>query len=869
MKKIVFGMLAHVDAGKTTMSEALLYKTGAIRHPGRVDTRDSFLDNNSMERARGITIFSKQALFSVNNTVFTLMDTPGHVDFSAETERTLSVLDYAVLVISAQNGIQAHTKTLWKLLSRYHIPVFIFVNKMDMPGADRKLILEQLKNGLSGSVIDFSNINSEETALCDEELLEEYIETGSINQSKLPLLIKNRKVFPCFFGSALKLTGIEQFIEGLSEYTLSPDYPDEFGARVYKIGRDEQGNRLTFLKVTGGKLVSKMLLGNSADSEKVNQIRIYSGEKFTSVSEADAGTVCAVTGINNSTPGSGYGFDAGSLLPLLEPILVYKLKLMDGSDPLTLLPKLRQLEEENPELQIVWNEILGEIQLQVMGPVQIEILKNIISTRFGAEVEFGSGNIVYKETIRNKVEGVGHFEPLRHYAEVHLILEPAEPGSGTEITTDCSEDSLDKNWQRLILTHLAEKNHTGVLTNSPLTDIKITLVSGRAHKKHTEGGDFRQATYRAVRNGLMQAESVLLEPFYTYTLTLPQSCIGRAMTDFERMNGSCIIQSTGEPSVLTGRAPVRMLNDYQTEILAYTRGQGKLSCQPDGYGECSDADKIIEKTGYNPEKDTLNSSDSVFCSHGSGFIVPWYEVKKYMHLEPVLTCNNQDKNQGNDENDLVIGKDKCSNHNAETEIDISLGTDEIDAIINRTAYSNSHNNGGKWKHTSGHKVLENDYSGLSKSFYQDKSRKKIDSYLLVDGYNVIFAWEELADMAKTNLDAARGMLLDRLCNYQALKHTNTIVVFDAYRVQGHDTEISDYHNIHVVFTKEAETADQYIEKFAHEHGKKYNITVATSDGLEQIIILGQGCTLISAREFEKEIRMMEEEFREEYLNRTY
>ena len=931
MKKLVLGILAHVDAGKTTLSEALLYKTGTIRKLGRVDNRDSFLDNNTLERSRGITIFSKQALFSTANTEFTLLDTPGHVDFSAEMERTLSVLDYAILVVSASDGIQGHTKTLWRLLSRYHIPTFIFVNKMDMPGVNKALLLEQLKNGLSSSIIDFEYIDSEDTALCDEELLNEYLETGTINTDKLPKLIKERKIFPCFFGSALKFSGIDEFIDAIDRYTLMPDYPDEFGARVFKISRDSQGTRLTFLKVTGGILASKMLLGGTTGSgvnqsqrngssdndsrnisntnsnnlsktmltdiqqEKVNQIRIYSGEKFTTVNEATAGTVCAITGIENSKPGQSYGCDTGSHVPMLEPVLVYKLEITDGTDALTLLPKLRQLEEEEPELHVVWNELLHEIQLQVMGPVQTEILKNIILTRFGVNVEFGSGNIVYKETITTKVEGVGHFEPLRHYAEVHLILEPGEPGSGITLDSNCSEDLLEKNWQRLIMTHLAEKNHTGVLTNSPLTDIKITLVAGRAHKKHTEGGDFRQATYRAVRNGLMQAESTLVEPYYSYTLTLPQSSIGRAMTDIERMNGTCTISEAGETSVLTGKAPVRLLNDYQTEVIAYTKGQGKLTCQPDGYGPCKDAETIIEEIGYDPERDTLNTADSVFCSHGAGFIVPWYEVKDYMHLESVLRETGESRDS--DLEDITTSRSSHRDSKWE-ELDIALGTDEIDAILNKTAYSNSHDNGGKWKRSSGHKILDGDYSNFSRDYSgghtkssgyipnagsgssgnssgkipvsgSRKAPKKHGPYLLVDGYNVIYAWKDLAEMARENLDAARGMLLDRLCNYQALKQCNVIVVFDAYRVKGHDTEISDYNNIHVVFTKEAETADQYIEKFAHEHNKKYDIRVATSDGLEQIIILGQGCTLVSAREFEEEVISLEEQFREEYVNKTY
>lgn len=889
MKKIVLGILAHVDAGKTTLSEALLYQTGAIRKPGRVDNRDSFLDTDILERRRGITIFSKQALFQTANTEFTLLDTPGHVDFSTETERTLRILDYAILVISAADGIREHTKTLWRLLSRCRIPVFLFVNKMDMPGTSRGMLLEQLRNSLSANIIDFSDIDNEDTALCDEELLEEYLETGIINRERLSACIKERRIFPCFFGSALKFKGIDELINGLDSYTIMPDYPSEFGASVYKIARDRQGTRLTFLKVTGGSAVPKMPLG--AD-EKINQIRIYSGDKFISVKEAPSGTVCAVTGIEASKPGLSYGCDNTIHTPMLAPVLMYSLKLPEGTDALAFLPKLRQLEEEEPELNVVWNEALQEIRLQVMGPVQTEILKAIISERYGVDAEFGNGSIIYKETIKNKVEGVGHFEPLKHYAEVHLILEPGEQGSGTEFVCKCSEDLLEKNWQRLIMTHLAEKNHTGVLTGSPLTDIKITLAAGRAHKKHTEGGDFRQATYRAVRQGLMQAESVLLEPYYTYTLSLPQSCIGRAMTDFERMGGTCVISEnqengghTGEGDgfgyggteasvTLTGRVPVRTLGDYHTELTAYTRGQGKLSCVPDGYSPCKDSDRIIAEIGYEPEHDTANPADSVFCSHGSGFLVPWNEVQNYMHLESVLNAADGNRNDSISSESEQTEADMKSRAD---EADFALGTDEIDEIINRTAYANSHDNPGKWKHTKGHRIYENgfanrggtapknDVSNYSRSF----PKKQLAPYLLVDGYNIIFAWRELSELAEINLDAARGRLLDILCNYQAMKQCSLIAVFDAYRIKGHETEISDYHNIHVVFTKEAETADQYIEKFAHEHHEKYDIRVATSDGLEQIIILGQGCTLVSAREFENEIKELEQSFRETYVDRTY
>ena len=891
-KRICLGILAHVDAGKTTLSEALLYKAGAIRKQGRVDSRDSFLDNDSMERARGITIFSKQAVFTVSDSIFTLMDTPGHVDFSAETERTLQILDYAVLVVSAPEGVQPHTKTLWEHLKRHNIPVFIFVNKTDMPGTDKTVILSKLHDVLSENIIDFSVIDCEETALCDEKLLEGYLETGRIERNELSAAIKKRKIFPCFFGSALKLDGIDEFLEALYQFTLMPDYGKEFGARIFKISRDPQGSRLSFLKVTGGCLTLKMPLIND---EKVNQIRIYSGEKFTAVNEAESGTVCAVTGILSSKSGQSLGSDDTKNLSVSEPVLSYRLILADGADPHLLFPKLKRLEEEETGFYSEFNESAQEITVHAMGPVQIEILKNMISERLGSSVDFGGCTVVYKETVANTVEGVGHFEPLKHYAEVHLLIEPSERGSGIELASECSEDVLEKNWQRLIMTHLAEKQHRGVLTNSVLTDVKITLAAGRAHKKHTEGGDFRQAVYRAVRQGLMQAESVLLEPYYSYTLSLPHSCVGRAMTDFERMNGSCRIEEIGENAVLSGEVPVRTLGNYHIEIASYTKGEGRLSCQPCGYYPCRDSEKIIKEINYEPEADVDNTADSVFCAHGSGFIVPWYDVKKHMHIESVLKPLRATRSLGHffngnafEQNDCGAGTDNSGISGGKTyegsdgclndgEIGAScceeeyIGTDEIDEIINRTARSNSRDGEGKWKHKKGHKVIDssyNDLSGFGKSFKPEKKDGTVP-YLLVDGYNVIFAWQELNELANVNLDSARGALLDRLCNYSALKQCEVIAVFDAYRVKGHDTEFSDYNNIHVVFTREAETADQYIEKFAHDNSRKYNIRVATSDGLEQIIILGQGCTLVSAREFEQEVKQLEQEFRENYINKSY
>lgn len=858
MNNLVIGMLAHVDAGKTTLSEALLYSTGTIRKLGRVDMGNAFLDTDTMERKRGITIFSKQAQLKLGNMSVTLLDTPGHVDFSAEMERTLQVLDYAILIVSAADGIQSHTVTLWRLLSRYHIPVFIFVNKTDQPGINKAHIFEQLKLRLSNSIVNFTNPDFEEIALCDEDVLNNYLETGHIDDTCIANLISARKLFPCFFGSALKMTGIDEFIKGIEKYTIFKKYPDKFGAKVFKISRDAQGNRLAFLKITGGSLKVKMPVN---DTEKINQIRIYSGEKFTTSDELSSGCICAVTGLESSMAGDSLGIENNSCIPLLEPVLTYKLLLPDGVDALEMLPKLRMLEEEHPELHVVWNELLKEIQIQIMGAVQIEIVKDIILKRFNIDVSFGHGNIIYKETIKNTVEGVGHFEPLRHYAEVHLIIEPKEPGSGIEYAAECSEDILDKNWQRLILSHLYEKNQTGVLTGSPLTDVKITLVSGRAHQKHTKGGDFRQATYRAVRQGLMQAESVLLEPFYSFTLEIPRNCVGRAMTDLERMKASFSLENLSsegdntEKAIISGSCPAAAIGDYQTQVIAYTKGMGHLSLRMKGYEPCHNADEVIEKFAYNPDADTLNPSGSVFCSHGSGINVTWDDVFNHMHIESVLAQRN--KFSGDNEYDLS-NNTKRSGRTVSDEI---LGTEEVDAILHQTYYANSRKDNTSKKRSHGKKIIQSpDFA------YKGKETTVNDRipYLLVDGYNIIYAWNELKELADINMDAARGRLMDILCNYQAMTKCSPIVVFDAYRVKGHDTEIYDYHNIHVVFTKEAETADQYIEKFAHENGRKYYIRVATSDGLEQIIIRGQGCHLVSAREFEQEVLSLEEQLRVNY-----
>lgn len=844
MGKIVVGILAHVDAGKTTLSEGMLYTAGAIRTMGRVDNRDAFLDTYALERERGITIFSKQAVFSLGTTQVTLLDTPGHVDFSPEMERTLQVLDYAILVISGADGVQGHTRTLWNLLRRYEIPTFVFVNKMDQKGTDAEVLLQELKNVLEEGCVDFSTKRDthfyEEAAVCSEDALEEFLETGRLKKETLQELFLERQLFPCFFGSALRLEGVKEFLEQMQELIKVPEYPDTFAAKVFKIARDEAGNRLTYLKITGGSLKVKAVI----EGQKVNQIRIYSGEKYEAVNEVETGSICAVTGLSDTYPGEGLGAEQGTYLPVLEPVLNYQVIPTEGDDPILLLPKLRELEEEEPQLHIVWEEALQEIHVQLMGEVQLEVLKTLIYERFGVEVEFGQGNILYKETIQNTVEGVGHFEPLRHYAEVHLLLEPGEPGSGVQCMSVCSEDLLDRNWQRLILTHLMETEHRGVLTGAPITDIRITLVSGKAHLKHTEGGDFRQAVYRAVRQGLKQAESVLLEPYYEYRLELPSENVGRAMTDIERMHGTFgLPQTEADRTILTGMAPVSTMRDYQKEVHAYTRGNGTLQCTLKGYAPCHNTEEVLAATGYDSERDTLHPTGSVFCAHGAGFLVPWYEVKEYMHLPSIM----QEKPSDSPE-------EKQTAYRVSKETDAWIDTEEVDRIIAQSVGAN------KKQKTLPKKKVPEYYKSTSKP----KKQEVREEYLLVDGYNVIFAWEDLKDLAQVSIDGARGKLLDVLCDYQGMKKCNLIVVFDAYRVQGHKTEISTYHNIHVVFTKEAETADQYIEKFAHENGKKYNVTVATSDGLEQIIIRGQGCRLLSARELKDEIERTKKTLFEEH-----
>lgn len=877
MKKAVIGILAHVDAGKTTLSEAMLYESGAIRTKGRVDKGDAFLDTETMEKERGITIFSKQAVFTYADTEFILLDTPGHVDFSAEMERTLQILDYAVLVVNGADGVQSHTETLWRLLARYEVPVFLFVNKMDMEGTNSAELLAGLQEKLHESCVSFETDSGEafweSVAMCEEAALEVFLETGRVEKEKICRLIRERKLFPCFFGSALRGDGIEQFLRGLSLYTEQIQYPAQFGARVFKIMRDERGNRLTCMKITGGSLkVRDTLKGrgqaaaamdDGADGavweEKVNQIRIYSGDKYETAAEVPAGSVCAVTGLGSTFPGEGLGREKEVFFTVLEPVLQYRVILPPEEAAAAVLPKLRMLEEEEPKLQIVWEEALQEIRICVMGEVQLEILQRLIRDRFGILVEFGQGHVVYKETIAEPVIGAGHFEPLRHYAEVQLRLEPAEAGSGMQFATACSEDILAGNWQRLILTHLEEKEHKGVLLGAPVTDMKITLLTGRAHKKHTEGGDFRQATYRAVRQGLMEAASVLLEPYYAFMLEVPEKLVGRAMTDIERMSGKMEPpQMEAGRAVLKGFAPVAKIGGYQKELTAYTRGEGRISCTLKGYLPCHNTEEVLKQHVYDAESDLDNPSGSVFCAHGAGFVVPWYEVKAYVHTEiEADDMGGLTKSPAEE-----TGYMRVSQAGSRKGVETVLGTEEIDSILERTYHANRRDKetAGKWGYRK--RPEKEKITAIERSF---RPALKKEAYLLVDGYNVVFAWDELHALAEVNIDGARGRLMDILCDYQAMKGCELIVVFDAYRVKGHATEISDYHNIHVVYTKEAETADQYIEKFAHENGKRYDVTVATSDGLEQIIIRGEGCRLMSARELQEEIQREKRQFQAAYM----
>lgn len=875
-KHICTALLAHVDAGKTTLAEAILYLTGEIRKLGRVDHQDAFLDNFAMERARGITIFSKQAEVMLDDMEMTLIDTPGHVDFSAEMERTLQILDYAVLLISGADGVQSHVETLWRLLKKYEIPTFLFINKMDQQGTDRTSLLLELQKKLDEHCIDFSAAEdplmdgetAEAIALCEESLLEQYLETGEIRKEDAMRMIARRKIFPCYFGSALKLQGVQELLDALREYSVQKEYPEKFAARVYKISRDEQGNRLTHMKIMGGSLKVKAVLrggdGDEAWEEKVNQIRVCSGSSFRAVNEAQAGMVCAVTGLNHTKAGEGLGTECGVHLPVLEPVLSYQIRIPEDCDVHQTYRKFLQLEEEEPELHITWNKELGEIYAQLMGEVQTEVLKNMISERFGIAVEFGAGNIVYKETITEPVIGIGHFEPLRHYAEVHLLMEPGDPGSGLQFETACSEDVLDRNWQRLILTHLAEKQHIGVLTGSEITDMKITLIAGRAHQKHTEGGDFRQATYRALRQGLRSAENVLLEPVYEFRLELPLDCAGRAMTDIQKMHGSFSpMEIEGENAVLKGTAPVVTMRGYQTELISYTKGKGRMMCSVSSYQPCHNAEEVIEARGYDPEGDLENPTGSVFCAHGAGFVVDWDLVPEYAHLDTsgVLGQKKNDDDQDIVENEYEPRTDVPAGPTSRYDrSNLTITNDELEEIFTRT-YGPIKREKSGWQ-----KSRRIDYSESASSAPAKKQEVR-DEYLLVDGYNIIFSWEELNELAKVNVESARTKLMDILSNYQGYKKMNLILVFDAYRVEGGQGSVQKYHNIYVVYTKEAETADQYIEKTVHAIGRKYNVTVATSDALEQVIILGQGGRRMSAHDLEEEIAAMRREIREQYTEK--
>ena len=847
-KQIVLGILAHVDSGKTTLSEAMLYRAGVTRRLGRVDHKDAFLDTDALEKARGITIFSKQALLTTGDTDITLLDTPGHVDFSTETERTLQVLDYAVLVVSGTDGVQSHTETLWLLLRRYHVPTFVFVNKMDLPGMERQELLAQLNRRLGEGFVDFGAEQAdrdEALALCDENLMDRMLDAGQLQDADLIPAIARRHVFPCWFGAALKLEGVDALLDGLDRYTRPAPALEAFGAKVFKVSQDEQGARLTWLRVTGGELKVKAQLTGEADgepwAEKANQLRLYSGAKYTLTEAIGPGQVCAVTGLTKARPGEGLGAERDSDLPVLEPVLSYQVLLPEGADVHAALGKLHRLEEEEPQLHVVWNETLGEIHVQLMGEIQLEVLRSLLAERFGLEVEFGPGGILYKETITEPMEGVGHYEPLRHYAEVHLKLEPLPRGSGMQFAADCREEVLDKNWQRLVLTHLEEKQHLGVLTGSPLTDVKITLIAGRAHLKHTEGGDFRQATYRAVRQGLMLAKSQLLEPWYAFRLEVPAENIGRAMSDIQRMEGTFDPPESGEETaVLTGFAPVSTMRSYPMEVVSYTRGRGHLSLTLDGYRPCHNAQEVIAAIGYEPEHDLDNPADSVFCAHGAGFVVPWDQVRSHMHVDSGWGKSTRP------EQEAAVPQRRAMAYRATLEEDAELL-----------------------------KIFERTYGPIKRdplaAFRPVQKRERPDfaaeqweiapEYLLVDGYNIIFAWDELNALSKESLDAARHKLMDILCNYQGFQKCVLILVFDAYRVPGSPGSIEQYHNIHVVYTKEAETADMFIERVTHEIGRNRRVRAATSDGMEQIIILGHGALRVSARMFHEEVQNVEKQIR--------
>lgn len=911
---MVIGILAHVDAGKTTLAESILYTSGSIRTMGRVDHKDAFLDTDSMERDRGITIFSKQAGFTWKGMDVTLLDTPGHVDFSAEMERTLQVLDYAVLVISGADGVQGHVQTLWRLLRRYHVPVFLFVNKMDQPDTDAEALLRELRERLDGRCVAFGEKDEtfyEDVAVCDDKLLERFLaaESGVIDDETITDLVKQRRLFPCFFGSALKVEGVTELLDGLALYTAMPSYGQEFGARVYKISRDVQGNRLTHVKITGGTIRVKQTirthggrnyregvrLADGGKEEKIDQIRIYSGERYRVEQEAAAGDICVFVGPAATFCGEGLGVEKEHTVPLLEPVMTYRIILPEGCDVHRMYGELCQLEEEEPQLHIAWKRQTEEIQVQLMGEVQIEILRSMIADRFGVEVTFDEGSIVYKETITSAVEGIGHYEPLKHYAEVHLLLEPGEAGSGLQFHTKCSEDVLDRNWQRLVMTHLEEKEHVGVLTGSPLMDMQITLVTGRAHLKHTEGGDFRQATYRAVRQGLCKAQNILLEPLYAFRLELPASMIGRGMTDMQAKSGKFDApEITGEYAVLTGTVPVSEMAGYQTEVLAYSGGKGRLYTEWKGYAPCHNAKEVIAAIGYEAERDTDNPCGSVFCAHGAGFVVEWDKVDEYMHLDYAVSADDlngrtdgKDTAGSGEKTAAEYGQDggragnsghaRLSGSGHTSGITDVIGQDEIDEIMNRTYGTKERKKQGWAKTIRARETAEktrqkaklpatDDTVDRTSAGHSRDSRTE-EEYLLVDGYNIIFAWDVLSGLAQTNLDSARGRLMDILSNFQGYRKMRLILVFDAYKVKGNPGSTVRYHNIDVVYTKEAETADQYIEKVTHEIGRKHKVRVATSDGLEQLIIMGAGAVRVSAKELQDEVAAAATELRQAFLER--
>lgn len=875
----MLGILAHVDAGKTTLSESLLYLSGEIRKLGRVDHKNTFLDHNELERQRGITIFSKQAWMKYEDMEIQLLDTPGHVDFSAEMERTLQILDYAIVVINGMDLVQGHTEMVFRLLARYQIPAFLFINKMDVSPFGKEEIIEELRKRLSEQIIDFtkndfSPADYEIMAMSKESLLEQYLDSGIITKEQIKKAIKERGIFPCYFGSALKMEGVEELLKGMQEYVLETAKVPDFGGKVYKIGKDEQGSRLTYLKVTGGSLKAKTLLKIKQKSgeeleEKVDQVRLYSGAKFKILEEAKAGTVCAVTGLKATYPGQGLGIEKDSDLPVLESVLTYQVIPKEGEDPHKVLLKLRELEEEEPELHVVWKEELQELHVRLMGEVQLDIIQNLMEKRYGIPVTFGAGSISYKETIKAPIEGVGHYEPLRHYAHVQLLLEPLERGSGLWFDTDCSEDVLDRNWQRLILTHLQEKEHKGVLTGAPITDLKITLLTGKAHQKHTEGGDFRQATYRAVRQGLKKAESILLEPYYEFRMELPTECVGKAMTDIKTMRGSFEIEKTEEETtILTGNVPVAEMQDYETKMRAYTKGRGRLFLQVKGYEPCENQEEIVNAINYDSEADLENTPDSVFCAHGAGFIVKWYEVENYLYLDSKKSWEGKTETSSDISFSPVEPKEgKTKKESWYVEED-----KEFEAIMlrefgekklerHKPAYKVTYEKQEEKKRKK--REYEKEQLRIESGYAKKPQKKNQEKYLLVDGYNIIFAWEELNILAKDNLEVARGKLQDILCNYQGYTGVHLILVFDAYRVKGNPGTVTKYHNIHVIYTKEAETADMFIEKTTKEIAQKHQVVVATSDALEQMIIMGHGAIRLSANGFWDEIERVNALIQEE------